>query len=95
MTKIKMKVENLKSSNGNKVANQFEITTSEGCFFQSYKSLIVFIPNDGSATQLDCNFWDYSATTSKYRNLFLGEKKEETEKKIKNGEYLLTNLNPL
>ena len=93
MTQIKMKVENLESSNGNKVANQFEVTTSEGRFFQSYDSLIVFIPNDGSPIQLDCNFWDYSATTSKYRNLFLGEKKEVTEKKIKDGRYLLTNLN--
>ena len=93
MTQIKMKVENLESQNGKKVVNQFEVTTSEGRFFQSYDSLIVFIPNDGSPTQLDCNFWDYSVTTSKYRNLFLGEKKDVTEKKIKDGTYLLTNLN--
>lgn len=88
-----MKVQNLESSNGNKVANQFEVTTSEGRFFQSYCSLIAFIPNDGSRIQLDKKFWDYSVTTSKYRNLFLGEKKDVTEKKIKDGKYLLTNLN--
>ena len=36
--------------------------------------------------------WDYSVTTSKYRNIFLNENKKETEKKIKSGEYVLTDL---
>jgi hypothetical protein len=43
--------------------------------------------------RLDETYWDYSKTTGKYRNLFLGETKSETEKKIKSGEYILTNLN--
>lgn len=43
--------------------------------------------------ELDEKYWDYSTTTGKYRNQFLGEDKKETEKKIKSGEYKLTNLN--
>ena len=42
---------------------------------------------------LDRDYWDYSKTTGKYRNLFLGESKAETEKKIKSGEYQLVDLN--
>ena len=31
--------------------------------------------------------WDYSKTTGKYRNIFLEETKQETERKIKSGYY--------
>lgn len=91
-TLSKMKVENLESNKGNTIANQFEITAPEGRYFQSYRSMIAFIPNSGK-TQLDSKYWDYSKTTSKYRNQFLGEDKKTTEKKIQSGEYELTDLN--
>lgn len=55
--------------------------------------MIVFIPNNGGKIQLDSQYWDYSKTTGKYRNLFLGEDKKATERKIASGEYELTNLN--
>ena len=42
---------------------------------------------------LDDYFWDYSRTTGKYRNEFLGECIAETRAKIKSGEYILTDLN--
>lgn len=87
-----MKVKNLLSCRGNRIANQFEARTDSGVFFQSYESVIVFIPNDGK-TQLDKTYWNYSRTTGKYRNIFLGETKQETLKKIDSGEYLLTDLN--
>lgn len=94
MNTTKMKVKNLESKNGNEIANQFEITSSDGRYFQSYDSIIVFIPNDRSKPiQLDEAYWDYSKTTSKYRNIFLGEDKKTTEKKIQEGKYILTNLN--
>ena len=38
-----MKVENITSSNGNKVANQFIIYTENGSVFQSYNSIIAKI----------------------------------------------------
>jgi len=87
-----MKTENVKVEQFNGVKNQLVIRTEKGTYFQSYDSIIVFIPINGK-TQLDRRFWDYSKTTGKYRNLFLSEDKKETEAKIKNGTYLLTDLN--
>ena len=89
---MKVKVYNMTSPNGNKVANQFEIYTSKGRYFQSYNSIIAFIDNNGKKF-LDDYYWDYSRTTSKYRNMFLGEGIVETRKKIKSGEYKLKQLN--
>ena len=91
-----MKVQNMTSSNGNPVANQFVITrqTRNGIeeSFQSYGSLIARITDKG-AVKLDRRFWDYSVTTGKYRNRFLNETKADTQKKIDSGEYKLVNLN--
>lgn len=84
---MNMKVENMESSNGNKVANQFVITTDEGQMFQSYNSNIAFLPSDGGKVVIGKN-WDYSNTTGKYRNLFLGETKKQTQAKIDSGEYI-------
>jgi len=99
-----MKVENMTSSRGNKVANQFIITDEGrgalGNFikretFQSYTTIIAVITvwPDGLKVQLDKVSWACSTTTGKYRNIFLGESKKETLKKIESGEYILTNLN--
>ena len=97
-----MKVENMTSAKGNKIANQFIITdkkyyekedrwvTTET--FQSYDSTIAIVFSTG-VVLLDENTWDYSVTTGKYRNEFLGEGIAETRAKIKSGEYILTDLN--
>ena len=73
--------------------------------FQSYDSVIAVktfwkeediqgIPNAKTLEiEIDEKYWDYSTTTGKYRNMFLGEDKPETLRKIKSGEYKLTNLN--
>lgn len=82
----------MESPNGNKVANQFEIYTDEGKYFQSYRSIIAFKDNKGQVF-LDDYYWDYSRTTGKYRNIFLDENRRATEEKIKSGEYKLKNLN--
>jgi len=87
-----MKVENMTSGNGNKIANQFIITDGEEEYFQSYSSIIV--KRAHGAVYLDEEYWDYSVTMGKYRNMFLGESKRETERKIKNGTYKLVDLNP-
>jgi hypothetical protein len=88
---LQVKVENLESHQGNKMPNQFRISTSEGVFFQSYDSIIAKIHK--GQTWLDEKYWNYSTTTSKYRNLFLGEDKKQTQAKINSGEYILTDLN--
>lgn len=91
---MKMNVRNMISeSSGCAVRNQFIVSTDKATYFQSYGTMIVRIPFGGSKIQLDKNSWDYSTTTGRYRNQFLGEKKRETEKKIKSGEYELVNLN--
>ena len=89
---MKVKVYNKESPNGNKVANQFELYTDKGRYFQSYRSIIAFINNKGQVF-LDDYYWDYSKTTGKYRNIFLNEGIVETRKKIKSGEYKLKELN--
>lgn len=73
------------------VKNQFLIKDGIKTIFQSYNSIIAVIEN-GKVT-LDESTWDYSKTTGKYRNLFLGEDKATTQKKIKAGVYKLANLN--
>lgn len=87
-------VRNMTGHSGREVSNQFIITTPEGEFFQSYETVIAHVPEDpAKPIQLDKNNWDYSVTTAKYRNKFLGENKSETARKIKSGEYILTDLN--
>ena len=89
-----IKVEQFINSSGNEVKNQFIIRSSEGRYFQSYGSIIAFIPiNRDDKTALDEHYWDYSTTTEKYRNQFLNEDKATTKKKIEAGEYILMNLN--
>ena len=81
---------------GKAVANQFEIHTDDGVYFQSYQSIIAFVPavSDGTKkTQLDSHFWDYSVTTNKYRNQFLALSSKEIKAKIDNKEFELVNLN--
>lgn len=103
-----MKVSNMTSPNGNPVPNQFIIEDciielfgnndkQFGSMFQSYDSNIAFKNIDGPV-YLDKTYWDYSRTTGKYRNMFLGEvgkpeTKKETQKKIDSGEYKLVDLN--
>lgn len=92
--KTRLKVENMRSPRtGNNIANQFIIYTNKGTYFQSYSSIIAFIRKKDSKVFLDSYYWDYSRTTSKYRNEFLNEYTAETREKIKTKEYKLTNLN--
>jgi len=87
-----MKVENMTSNrSGREVANQFILEGENGgVYFQSYRTIIAC--KKGGKIYLDNN-WDYSVTTGKYRNQFLGETKRETEAKIKAGIYEIVNLN--
>ena len=100
-----MKVRNMTSAKGNKIANQFIITDSyldeNGRqhiteTFQGYNSVIATVKDVGlvgEVVSLDAEKWDYSVTTGKYRNQFLGEGVAETRKKIASGEYKLVDLN--
>jgi hypothetical protein len=100
-----IKIKNFLSKKSDKaVPNQFIIEEegrgANGNFirkdtFQSYSSIIAIrtVWNDRTDIVLDKNDWNYSKTTSKYRNEFLGENTKTTKEKIKNGTYTLDNLN--
>lgn len=91
-----MKVQNITSNNGNKIANQFIVTDDhKNIYFQSYNSMIVKkdYESDQVKIYLDQKYWNYSNTTGKYRNIFLNETIKDTRAKIKNGTYILTDLN--
>lgn len=62
------------SRNGNKIANQFVITSNDGnvITFQSYASEIATIDWNHRTITIGRD-WDYSTTTGKYRNLFFDE----------------------
>ena len=79
------RVENMQSGRGNDIPNQFIIKGNGFTLFQSYNSPIVMLMGDKTYIFRD---WDYSVTTGKYRNDFLGETKKETLKKLKSGEYI-------
>jgi len=81
-----MKVRNMTSNNtGREVPNQFIITDDEGNqYFQSYRTIIAkrenFTPDKRDRQiYLDANSWDYSKTTGKYRNQFLGETRDRSK----------------
>ena len=86
---------NMKSSKGNKVPNQFIICMGgidNIQFFQSYQTIIGKRDHLGKIT-LDKNKWDYSVTTSKYRNQWLGMNTTQVKDAILNGSISLENLN--
>ena len=91
MTKVKP----LLGRTGKPVANQYVIEDDQGnTYFQSYDSIIAKIPDlHRFEIVLDEKYWNYSVTTSKYRNQFLNESTKETQAKINSGEYKLVDLN--
>jgi len=91
MTKIKVS-QMTSPRSGNHVANQFEIYTPKGRYFQSYRSIIAFVPREGKI-QLDEYYHDYSRTTSKYLTQFLGLNTLERKALAKEGAIKFTNLN--
>ena len=64
-----MKVTNITNSRGRKVPNQFMINDGNVYTFQSYNSIIAVVNFDNSTITIGYN-WDYSTTTSRYRNKF-------------------------
>lgn len=64
-----MKVTNITNGRGRKVPNQFIITDGNVYTFQSYNSVVAVVDFDNSTVTLGSN-WNYSTTTSRYRNRF-------------------------
>ena len=87
------KVSNFKTRGGATAASQFLISDSRFDIFQSYESIIAKRCKRTGAITLDSFYWDYSVTTGRYRNEFLGEGIAETRARIDSKEYSLKNLN--
>ena len=90
-----IKAKNIISDRGNPITNQIIIDDNKKDTetFQSYNSIIAIKEYMPLKITLDDYYWNYSRTTSKYRNMFLNETTEETKRKIKDGTYKLANLN--
>ena len=102
-----IKAKNIISDRGNPITNQIIITDTKKDreTFQSYDSIIAIkeykperysyaVPEEHKTNvTLDEYYWNYSRTTSKYRNIFLGEPKKDTVKQIKIKNYELVDLN--
>jgi hypothetical protein len=86
------RIEKMSTPGGNPSQNQTIHHDDEKSVFVSYGTKIAEIAESNRVT-LDRSYWDYSATTGRYRNKFLNEGIAETRKKIASGEYKLTNLN--
>ena len=75
-----VKIETLK-------VNQVIVNDNENYTFFSYNTPIVTKLSTGEVV-LHTD-WNYSVTTSKYRNMFLGETIKETRAKLPEGTYTL------
>ena len=83
-----IKVKPMLTRGGSPSPNQFIIYTSEGEYYQSYESIIAFRPRGAQPITLGED-WNYSRTTDRYRNQFLGEGIAETRRKLADGTYIL------
>lgn len=77
-----MKVSNMLSTKGNKVANQFIIEFGNYTAFQSYSTLIAVYDHENDTLYLDEK--KYSVTTSKYTNIFIEQYQPLTISKVDN-----------
>lgn len=96
---MKTKVKNLRSRNGNFVANQYEIiqTKKDYCLhtFQSYDTIIAKIEYKGIKKSIvfDTHALNYSRTTSKYLYQFMLMNRQEINKLTKDNLITFKNLN--
>lgn len=67
-----MKIRNITSAHGNKIANQFIIEDNNKVYFQSYNSMIACIDYDNKTITIGKDY-NYSVTTGKYRNKFFDD----------------------
>jgi len=73
--------------------NQLEIDADDCTYFQSYETIIAKVNNGSGELTLDEEKWDYSSTTSKFRNKFTGLTTQETKDGIEDGSIKLDDLN--
>ena len=67
------------------VKNKNMYVSSCGCFLKSYNKII--IAKKGGEIYINADYHDYSVTTARHRNLYLGVNSKEFEKNAKKGMY--------
>lgn len=65
-----IRISQLINDRNNGANNQFVVETDKGTYFQSYDTIIAFVPNNSDDIVLS-NDWEYSKTTSKHLYIFL------------------------
>jgi len=92
-----IQVRTMNSRSGNPIPNQIIITEDAWDVFVSYGSKIAFRSheryNGKHQIVLDKDYWNYSRTTGKYRNEFLGFGVDECRRGLKEGWIKLGTLN--
>jgi len=87
MLKVTKRLKGFKSIE-NLAPNQTIVYFENGSLFQSYNSIIaVRLRTKAKETTYIGKDWEYSNTTGKYRNQYLGEDKKTTQSKIDSKEY--------
>ena len=87
-----IKVITMETAKHSQAKNQVILVTNLGRYFVSYGKTIVFQTHTGKIF-MDKKYWDYSRTTSEYRNRFLGYSTAEVKNRIKEGSIKLVDLN--
>ena len=65
-----IRISQLINDRNNGATNQFVVETDKGKYFQSYDTIIAFVPNNSDDIVLSED-WEYSKTTSKHLYIFL------------------------
>lgn len=65
-----VRISQLVNDRRNGATNQFVVETDKGKYFQSYDTIIAFVPNNSDDIVLSKD-WEYSKTTSKHLYIFL------------------------
>ena len=94
-----MIINNMISDKGNTIPNQYVIRLDNCDVFQSYETVIAIrnydYVNGKYEVYLNKEYYDYSRTTSKYRNKYLGLTSKEVKEKIKAKEFFLITDNKM
>tara|TARA_R100001198_G_C5125341_1_gene146113 strand:+ start:265 stop:585 length:321 start_codon:yes stop_codon:yes gene_type:complete len=94
-----MIINNMISDKGNTIPNQYIIRLDKCDVFQSYEAVIAIrnydYVNGKYEVYLNKEYYDYSRTTSKYRNKYLGLTNKEVKEKIKAKEFFLITDNKM
>jgi hypothetical protein len=78
---------------GKAAPNQVTLVVGPHHILKSYGKTIAVIDYGSGKTWLDSYYHNYSRTTIRYRNQFLGEDSPTVKRRIENGDIIMADLN--